>query len=348
MLRKIVVRSVRNAPKFAPTECKFILEVRRRFGIEAKLFGGVVAQVEIFLFHTEGKEPIAAEIFPVSKPFEVCAGLAEEFQLHLFKFAGAEREVAGGNFVAERFTDLTDTERHAQTGGTLYVREVYENTLRRFGTEVYGVCRIFRNALERLEHQIEFTDRGEIGVSADRTNDLMLGNKRFQSVVVHRLYFNVQTFFCYVIFHEIIRAVTGFTALTIHQGIGETAKVTRSLPSTRIHQDCTIHARVVRVFLNEFFPPSFLDVVFQLHAQRTVVPRVRKPAVDFAAGENEASVLAKGNEFFHRYRSFFSHSALLTTHLRNLIRFISYIIQCFPVQVKSLGGDFLKILDFPT
>lgn len=112
MLIEVVICAVRNAPKFTPTEGEFIFEVRRRFGVEAKFFFVVVAEFEIFVFHTEVEQPFVAEVLPVCKPFEVGAGFAEEFELHLFKLADTENEVAGSDLVAETLADLSDAERH--------------------------------------------------------------------------------------------------------------------------------------------------------------------------------------------------------------------------------------------
>ena len=229
----------------------------------------------------------------------------------MFEFTGTESEVSGGDFVTEGFPHLSDTERHSHTGGALYVCEIHEDTLCRFGTKVHRVCRIFRYTLEGFKHQIKFTNGREIGVSANRTNDFMFGDERFQGVVIHCLNLDVQALFLYVVFYEVIRSVASFTGLAVHKRIGESAEVSGRFPRACIHQNSTIYPRVVGIFLYEFLPPSFLDVIFQLYAQRTVVPRVCESAVDFATGENESSVFAKGNEFFHRNRSLFSHSIYL-------------------------------------
>ena len=61
----------------------------------------MISQTEIFFFYAEGIEPVAAEASPIVEPFEVGAGLAEKFKLHLFKFAHTENEVAGGYLVSE-------------------------------------------------------------------------------------------------------------------------------------------------------------------------------------------------------------------------------------------------------
>jgi hypothetical protein len=70
----------------------------------------------------------------------------------------------------------------------------------------------------------------------------------------------------------------------------------RCNPGLRIHQNCGIKANVKLVFLNEFFAPSAFDVVFQLNAERAVIPGVCKAAVNFGAGINEAPAFAQRNE----------------------------------------------------
>ena len=101
MLCKVVVGSVGNAPKLAPSEREEELKVGGSLGVEAKLFGIMVAESEVFFRHAEGEEPIAAERTPILEPFEVRTGLAEEFKLHLLELTNAEDEVAGGDLVTE-------------------------------------------------------------------------------------------------------------------------------------------------------------------------------------------------------------------------------------------------------
>ena len=84
----------------------------------------------------------------------------------MLKLTRAENEVAGRDFVAERFADLANAERHLSAGGALNVREVDENALRGFRAEIQLVFRVFGYALERFEHQVEFADIGEIAAAA--------------------------------------------------------------------------------------------------------------------------------------------------------------------------------------
>ena len=75
--------------------------------------------------------------------------------------------------------------------------------------------------------------------------------------------------------------------------------MTARLPRGRVHNDCAVKAYVVGIFHDEFFPPGLLDIVLELNAERAVVPRVCKSAVDFAAGVDETAIFCEGNEFVH-------------------------------------------------
>ena len=183
----------------------------------------MIAKVQVIFVHAEGKQPVFAEIFPVAEPFEVGAGLAEKFKFHLFEFAQAEGEISGRDFVAERFAYLTDAERYAHTRGTLHVFEVHENALRRFRTEIDGIRGIFRNALKRFEHQIEFADGREIGFAADGAGNFMLRYERLQFVGIHAFHRDFEIVLFYVFFHEIIGTVARFAVFAVHQRIGKAA-----------------------------------------------------------------------------------------------------------------------------
>ena len=138
--------------------------------------------------------------------------------------------------------------------------------------------------------------------------------------------------------------MAGFAGLAVHEGVGEAAEMPRSLPCARIHQNGAIYARIMGIFLYEFFPPRLFDVIFQLHAQRTVVPGIGETAVNFASGKNEAPVFAKGNEFFHRHRSLFSHIVSPVMPRRAAATF--FVTTCFR---ESNRGKFFGhfIANFP-
>ena len=126
----------------------------------------MVTQTKIFFLHAELQKKIAAVCTPIAEPFKIGSGFAEEFKLHLLKFADAEDKITGGNLITERFTDLTDTEGNLFAGGSLNGLEIDKNSLSRFGTQVELAGRVFRNPLEGFEHQVEFADIRKIMTAA--------------------------------------------------------------------------------------------------------------------------------------------------------------------------------------
>ena len=102
------------------------------------------------------------------------------------------------------------------------------------------------------------------------------------------------------ILDELVGAEAGFALAAVEQRIGEAADVTGSDPGLRVHQDRGVETDVIGAFLNEFLPPGVADVVFELAAERAVVPGVGKAAVNFGAGEDKAAVFAQRDDFFHR------------------------------------------------
>ena len=296
---EVVVGAVGDAPQLAPAERELELEVGRRIGVERKLFGVVVAEFEVLLLDAQPEQPLLAEVFPIVEPLEVGAGLAEEFKLHLFELADAEDEVAGRDLVAEALADLTDAERHFETGSALDVEEVDKDALSGLRAQVQRADSVLGDALEGLEHQVELSDAGEVALAADGAGDLVIGDVFFHLGVVPAGDALLNALALHIVLDEVVGAVTGLAALAVHQGVGEASDVAACDPYVGVHQDRAVDAGVERIFLHEFLPPRALDVVFELDAERTVVPCVGEPAVDLAAGEDEASALAEGDEFVH-------------------------------------------------
>ena len=137
----------------------------------------MITKSKVLLLDSKLKKPFVAELSPVFKPFGLCTGLAEELQLHLLELTGTEGEVTRRDLIPEGLSDLTDAEGYLLPGGTLYVLEVYEDSLCGLGTKIYHVLCILGYALEGLEHQVEFTDLREVMLSAGRTRDIMLLDK---------------------------------------------------------------------------------------------------------------------------------------------------------------------------
>ena len=62
--------------------------------------------------NTDGNEPMATPIYPVAMPFGPIIIVTDEIlHLHLLEFAATEYEVARSDFIAKRFTDLSDAKR---------------------------------------------------------------------------------------------------------------------------------------------------------------------------------------------------------------------------------------------
>ena len=99
-------------------------------------------------------------------PFFVGSGFAEELKLHLLKLAGAEDEVTGSNFVAERLTDLADAERRLLTCRGHNISEVDEDSLCGFGTQVVQARLVINGAKEGLEQARECLGFGPLAAHA--------------------------------------------------------------------------------------------------------------------------------------------------------------------------------------
>ena len=186
-------------------------------------------------------------------------------------------------------------------GGALGVDEVGEDALRRLRPQIHGVLGILGDALERLEHQVELTDIGEVVLAAAGAGDVVLLDK-----VLHLLLgegvdglAELEAVLVAPVLDELVGAEALLALLAVHQRIGEAGQMAAGHPCLGVHEDGGILSHVVGVLLHEFLPPGLFDVVLQLHAQRTVVPGVGKAAVDLAAGEDDAAVLTQSHDLVH-------------------------------------------------
>ena len=294
MAGEVIVRAVCNAPKLSPAEREQILNIRRRLGVEGELLLAVVAQADVRFVQTEVQKPVFAEIFPVVEPVEVRARLTEEFALHLLKLANTENEVARGDLISEALAHLTNAERHLLARGALNAREVDKNALCSLRAEVQLALCVFRNTLERLEHQVELADVRKVVAAAFRAGNVVVGDE-----LLHLLVRPTVCGFAGEVFNELIGTMTGLAVLAVHQRIGEAAHVTGRHPDFRVHEDCGIQRHVVAALLHELALPRVFYVVLEKAAQRAVVPRVGQTAVNFGAGVYVASVFAERHDFFH-------------------------------------------------
>ncbi len=280
---QIVVGAVGDAEDFAPADAReVVFDVGRGFGVEGKLRRLMVAVAEVPVLHAEGIDEFAAVFLPIGEPLQVGARLAEELHLELLEFAGAEREVPRGDFVAEAFPGIADAEGNLLPAGALDVFEVDEDALSRLRAEVDGAGGILRDPNVGLEHHVEFADGGEIALPANGADHLVGLHELVHLFEVHPIDVDVRVF----LLDELIGAVAGFAGFAVDHRVVEGGDVTRRLPNLRVHEDRGVQADVRRGFLDEFLPPHRADVPFHLHPKGTIVPRIGQPAVNLRALEN--------------------------------------------------------------
>ena len=249
-----------------------------------------------------------AEGAPVLEPLQISAGLAEKFQLHLLELPDTEDEVAGGDLVAESLAHLAHAEGQLAPGGALGVDEVGEDALRRLRPQIHGVLGVLGDALERLEHQVELPDVGEIVLAAAGAGDVVLLDE-----VLHLLLGEgidglgqLHAVLAAPILNELVRPEPLLALPAVHQRIGEAGQMAAGHPGLGVHEDGGVLPHVVGILLNELLPPRLFDVVLQLHAQRTVVPGVGQTSVNFRAGKDEAPVFAQSHDLVHGFFPCFS------------------------------------------
>ena len=242
-----------------------------------------------------------AEVLPVLEPLQLGARLAEKLQLHLLKLPGAEDEVARGDLVAEGLADLAHAEGQLAAGGALDIDKVGKDTLGGLGAEVDGVLGVLGDPLEGLEHQVELADVRPVEFAAGGADDLVLVDKGLHLGLAHGVHAvaQVKAVFLAPVLDHLVGPEALLALLAVHQRVGEASHMAGGHPDLGVHQNGGVQPYVVGVLLDEFLPPGLLNVVFQLHAQRTVVPGVGQSAVDLAAGEDETPTLAQGHNFFH-------------------------------------------------
>ncbi len=145
------------------------------------------------------------------------------------------------------------------------------------------------------------------------------GDSLFFDIVCHLLVAPAGDVCAVEVLDKIICTVAGLALLTVHKRVAESAEMTRSHPCLGVHKDSCIKTDVILVFLNEFFEPCSLDVVFQSHAERAVVPCVCKTSVNFRTRIYKASAFAQGNDLFHSFFRIFHFITSDNNGITNII-----------------------------
>ncbi|MPM89197.1 hypothetical protein SDC9_136305 [bioreactor metagenome] len=294
MLGQVIVGAVSHTPEFTPAKGIAVLKIRGCLGIEREFLGRVIAGSQVLIAQADIQEEPVHEAAPVVKPLHVSAGLAEEFQLHLLKFTSPENEVSGRDLIAEGLSDLADAKGHLLAAGPGNVLEVDEDALSRFGSEVHRLGGLVGHSDKGLEHQVKLANIGKVGAAAVGAHNVVLADVRRHLFKAHAVGVAAR------IFNQLVGAVAGLAVFAVHQRVRKAAHVAAGHPYLRVHQNGRVQPDVVRRLLHELFPPRAFHVVFKLDAQRAVVPRVGKAAIDLTAGKNKPPVFAKGNYFVHR------------------------------------------------
>ena len=294
MAGEVVVRAVVDAVQLLPAHRIEILDIARFLCIVCEFF--MVMEAEMFFLEAEVEKELLCLLLVFPIKFLVRPFLAEPLMFHLFELDGAEDEVAGGDLVAERLADLGDAEGDFRPRRALDVEEIDEFALRRLGTEIDLVLALVGDPARGLEHEIEGADGGPVKAAADGAMDLMFADILLHFLVRHAVGIDASLG---MRFDEVVRTVTGLAFLAVHFGIGEGRRVPACFPNSRVHENGGVQPVGVFALLHEPLPPCAFDVVLDLDADGTVIPRVSHAAVDLASREDDAPRLAERHQFLH-------------------------------------------------
>ena len=128
--------------------------------------------------------PFEACLAPEVKPFHLFARTNAELHLHLLEFPHAEDELAGDDFIAERFAYLRYSEGKTHTTCFLHVQVIHENTLGCLRTEVNFHGAVCCRAHLGLEHEVELAHVRPVARSADRIYYLVVKDDLAQLVEI--------------------------------------------------------------------------------------------------------------------------------------------------------------------
>src|SRR5690606_21717745 len=267
-------------------EAEAVLDVHRPLRVVGQLLLRVLVLPQVVGVDAQIDVPLLALIDPVLVPLLVLTRLDEELHLHLLELAGAEDEIAGRDLVAEGLPDLPDPERRFLAGGGQHVGEVDEDALRGLRTQVVQTLLALHRTEVGLEHHVEFTRFSELATrAAVRTRDLgqvVLGDLLASALGV--------------LLSELIGAEAVVAGSALHQRIVERVDVAGRHPHLPGQDDRRVQADDVVPALHHRLPPLALDVVLQLDAERSVVPRRPGTTVDLAGRVDETTALAKADD----------------------------------------------------
>lgn len=336
VLAKVVVGAVSDAFKLAPSDGELVFDIDASLGVVGEFVAGMVAKAQLFWPDAIAGIPVEPFLFPVLPPLHVGAfagldfitGFAEELQLHLFEFAGAEDEVPWGDFVAERLSDLGDAEGEFATHACSDVVVVDEDSLGGFGAHVDNAGAIGDGSYMGLKHEVEVTRFGEFagafgaGESLGQFGAENFDVHAFTAVEKSLALFGALPFFAGLSFvvglydeaaggaigalpgeqgkgGQVILAEALFAGFAIDERVGEVGDMAAGDPGGGVHEDGGIESFDIVALINHGAPPGFFDIAFEFDPDGSVIPGAAKSAVDLAALENDAAAFAERNDGIH-------------------------------------------------
>src|SRR5439155_5359456 len=164
VLGEIEVAPVGDALELLPPDRIEVLDVARPARVVRALGLVVLADAQLAAAEAEVEVPLEPLLDPVPVPLLGLVRRHEVLHLHLLELAHAEEEVARGDLVAERLTDLRDAERRLAARYLEHVLEVDEDALCGLGPEVRSRAPVLHRAHLGLKHQVELARLGQIAL----------------------------------------------------------------------------------------------------------------------------------------------------------------------------------------
>ena len=181
---QVKVRAGMDTFYFLEPEREFIFDVRGGIRVVSQFL--VIVETIVFSPEAESLMPAHAGFFPFLEPLQFRTGTYKELHLHLLELAHTENKLASHDFVAERFTDLSDTERNLHPSCFLNIQEVHENTLRGFRAQVNLAGTFCRGTHLGREHQVELAYFRPVAGTGYRAYNLVVDDNltHFRQVVI--------------------------------------------------------------------------------------------------------------------------------------------------------------------
>ena len=223
---EVVVGAVGDAFEFLNAEGEFVFDVVSFLRVVGAFAIGDVEDVEVLAWDADFFVEFEARFQPLVGEAKSIFFTTEEFDFHLFEFAGAEGEVTWVDLVAEGFTNLGDTKGQLDA---IRVEDVFilnKNGLGSLRAEVcdgVGIIVIGGGSHFRLEHEVEFLGLGKL------TGLVFAFGKCLLFLTSRNL-------------DELVCAVAFFTDLAVDHGVGKSADMSGGSEDGLVVEDGSIHA----------------------------------------------------------------------------------------------------------